>query len=91
VKKARHCSESSDVQNALMKAMWEDSDAKSNKQLEGAVVSSRRKLIQVLNEEFRASLFVCCHMMTKVFSAIVMTKLLEVRVQLCLLFYFGAY
>jgi len=43
------------VRNALMKAMWEDSDAKS-KQLEGAVASARRKQIQVLSEEFQASL-----------------------------------
>jgi hypothetical protein len=43
------------IRNALIKAMWEDCDTKSKK-LEGALGSARKKQIQVLSEEFQASL-----------------------------------
>ncbi|CAL8144378.1 unnamed protein product [Orchesella dallaii] len=44
------------VRNSLIKAMWEDNEAKSKK-LEGALPSARRRDIQGLSDQFHASMF----------------------------------
>ncbi len=43
------------VRNSLIKAMWEDNSEKSKK-LEGALPSARRRELQVLNEQFHATM-----------------------------------
>lgn len=43
------------VRNSMVKAMWEDCDEKSKK-LEGALSSARKQQIQIISEEFQASL-----------------------------------
>jgi len=43
------------VRNSLLKAMWEDCDAKTKK-LEGALASARRKQIKILGDQFQATL-----------------------------------
>lgn len=43
------------VRNSLIKAMWENNNEKSKK-LEGALPSARRRELQVLNEQFHATL-----------------------------------